>query len=775
MAQGPLRKARKSKSKAGLAAGPALPIDGASLAARKLARATLDLDSISMSFVVSAGGRSWSRDYSHHPPERNLLIRQLLAGAELALKGRATSFTVVQDFYYGIDEFIEFAFSGRYTSTSIRSFADIGVQTAKDLDAWYLSVYPGRTVNRKRYGKIRSIVSKLKKDFGALPDVGPDFKWPTGPKHNDRPVESYRAELFNSLVSASLADIRYVMAEWNRLEKSWDSIPVVAFPEQSIPDVCLVLRHLEEARVERGKSPEFLSIRRNRIAKNAMVQRVAARSNLTIQQFVDLYLASGEELSRSGVPFPTYRVNLDRCFSGIGFQESWDISTRTTAEFYPEWPLGVDVPDADFMMSLERFNRTREGNSRAEISNYRVLQSMRYGEIDRPFEVGIDAFFARTFFTGATLYPFYLYVQLNTGWNEEVVGSLSRNLERHIETDIIDPEYVLIWGWKGKVGAPASHRSSRTAPFSVYNILKFVSMVLEGQHDPNQKLSDDLWQYVLSKNLWMKFDRCVGLIGSGMSAPLSAAFIKRHSIELGTSFVKQQRVDARRLRTTCETRRRESGLSIDEVCTLMGHAQIDTTDASYDSDGAAIELKNKRIRGLQEEFVDDFRDYRARLMTSVTLQELRSAIQLAADARRVTPAAGAGAEAGLADREIVHLLSPKGQTYIAACVDRNSPSWPNAEQFVPPGASCSFFNRCCLCDKAVIFEEALPFVARRVMDLERLKLQLTIGDWTRNYGQEAHAWQAILDDWNDRDAVQHAQRQCLKLEFSLPLTMRGAQ
>lgn len=728
-----------------------------------------------MSFVVNACGRRWGRDYSNHPAERNLLIRQLLAGAELALRGRATSFTVVQDFYYGIDEFIEFAFSGRYASASIRSVADIGVQTARDLDAWYLSVYPGRTVNRKRYGKIRSIVSTLKKAFGALPDVGADFKWPTGPKNHGRPVESYRAELFNNLVSASLADIRYVMAEWNRLEKRRDSIPVVAFPEQSIPDVCLVLRHLEEGRVERGKSVEFPSTRKTRIAKNAMVQRVAARSNLTIQQFVDLYLASGEELSRSGVLFPTYRVNLDRGFSGIDLQESWDISTRTTAEFYPEWPLGLDVPDADFMLSIERFSGARQGRSRAEISNYKVLQSMRYGDIDRPFEVGIDAFFARTFFTGTTLYPFYLYVQLNTGWNEEVVGSLSRNLDRHIEMDIIDPEYVLIWGWKGKVGAPASHRSSRTAPFSVYNILKFVSTVLERQRDPHQKLSDDLWQYVLSKNLWMRYGRCVSVIGSRMSAPLSAAFIKRHSIDLGNASLKQQRVDARRLRTTCETRRRESGLSIDEVCTLMGHAQIDTTDASYDSDGAAIELKNKRIRDLQEEFVNDFRDYRARLMTSTTLQQLRSAIQLAADARRVKPAAAAGVVAGLTEREVVHLLSPKGQTYIAACVDRNSPSWPNAEQFVPPGTSCSFFNRCCLCDKAVLFEEALPFVARRVMDLERLKLQLTIGDWARNYGEEAHAWQAILDDWNDRDAVQRAQRQCLKLEFSLPLTMRGAQ
>ncbi len=775
MAQGPLRKARKPRRKAGLGVSPPLPIDEASLADRKLARATLDLDSVSMSFEVNAGGKSLSRDYSHHPPERNLLIRQLLAGAELALRGRATSFTVVQDIYYGIDEFIEFAFSRRYAGAAIRSFADIGVQTARDLEAWYLCVYPGRTVNRKRYGKLRSLISKLKKAFGELPDVGADFKWPTGPKHNDRPVESYRAELFNSLVSASLADIRYVMTEWKRLENSWDSIPVVAIPEQSIPDVCLVLRHLEEGRVERGNSLEFLSIRRTRIANNAMVQRVAERLNLTIQQFVDLYLASGEELSRSGVLFPTYRVNLDRCFSGIGQQESWDISTRTTAEFYPEWPFGMDVADADFRVSLERFNRTREGNSRAEIQNYKVLQSMRYGQIDRPFDVGVNAFFARTFFTGATLYPFYLYVQLNTGWNEEVVGSLSRNLDEHIETDIIDPEYVLIWGWKGKVGAPASHRSSRTAPFSVYNILKFVSMVLERQHDPHQKLSDDLWQYVLSKNLWMKFGRCLSQIGSGMSAPLSAAFIKRHSIDLGTTFVKQQRVDARRLRTTCETRRRESGLSIDEVCTLMGHAQIDTTDASYDSDGAAIELKNKRIRGLQEEFVNDFRDYRARLMTSATLQELRSAIQLAVDARRANPTAGGAVEAGLTEREVVHLLSPKGQTYIAACVDRNSPSWPSAEQFVPPGASCSFFNRCCLCDKAVIFEEALPFIARRVMDLERLKLQLTIGDWTRNYGQEAQAWQAILDDWNDSETVQHAQRQCLKSEFSLPLTMRGAQ
>lgn len=776
MARASLRKTAAQRPIPKKAASATLPIDEVSLAARKLARATVDFEGVSLSVKAGACGKTLSREYGERAPSQHFLVRQLLVGAEMVLRGGQTSFTVRQDIYYGIDEFLEFAASHRHTSGAIKCFADVGVQTAKDFEAWYLHFYPGRTVNRKRYGKIRSIISAVKKAYGTCADVGAEFKWPVGPRTTDRPVESYRTEVYNQLVNAALSDIKFVMSERRQFEQIWNSSQVVSFREPTIADACFAILLIEEGYVERGTVPIFPSDRKARIANLEVARRAAGHAGISVQQFVELYLCSGQELSRSGTVFPTYRVDRSSGqFVGMGAQESWDIATRTTAALYPDWPLGMSSTDANHLVSSARLNRLADRNSREEGPNYRVLQSMRYGPVERPLEIGIDAYFCRRFFTGSTLYPFYLYVQLNTGWNEEAVGSISRRLELHIQPDIIDPDYVLIWGWKGKVDVAVSHRSSRLAPYSVYNVLKFVASVLENQSDPTSQLSDQLWQYVLSKNLWSQFDRCIASIGSGTSISLSAAFVKRHCIDLGTSFAKQQRIDSRRLRTTCETRRRETGLSIDEVCTLMAHSDLDTTDTYYDSDGAATELKNRRIRGLQEEFVNDFRDYRARLIASSTLQELRSAMQIASGADRSGAGLTAESKVGFTEQQVVHLLSPKGQTYIAACTDRNAPSWPNADQFVPPGASCSFFNRCCLCDKAVIFEEALPFVARRIMDLERLRQQLPIGDWMANYGHECHAWQAILDDWNDREAVRTAQRKSLKLEYSLPLTMKGAQ
>lgn len=766
-----LLKAATPKKTAGFATAKRLPVDEESLVERKLARSKLDLDAVSLTFTVTAAGRQLHRDYRSCRFE--LLVRQLLAGAELIQRGKSLSYTALQDIYYGIDEFLSFVGAPQYSRRQTRCVADIGVQTAKDFDAWYLLSFPGRTVNRKRYGKIRAIVSMLKETYPELPEVGQTFDWPRGPGNTEKPVESYTAGVFNRLADAALSDVRYVMAEWKRFTGIWNSIPVVSFPQKSLADVCLTLRYLEEGYVQRGRAPEFESVRKNRIAKNVAAQRMANQLNLPIREFVDLYCESGEELSRSGVLFPSYTIDQDKIFAGLDTCESWDIATRTIAELYPTWPFAMPLADASSLVSFDRLSLLRAEKMRVEIASYSVIQSMGFGPIDNPFDIGVDAYFAKTFFTSSTLYPFFLYVQLNTGWNEEVVASITRDLRVHVENDILDPEYVLIWGWKDKIDKPLSHRSSRSDPYSVYNILLFIQSVLLHQKVPEQYFTDSLWQYVVSKNLWTKLGRCMGQIGETGASLLSASFVRRHNIDLGSER-NEPRVDSRRMRTTSQTRRRETGVSIDEVSNLMGHADIDTTDTFYDSDSGATDLKNRRIRNLQSDFVGDFRDYQARLVDSVSLQQLRTAIETSGAHRSSGLTTTVGKKAGLLESEVVHLLSPNGQTFIVGCVDSAAPTWPNAEQFVPPGSTCRFFNRCCMCDKGVIFKEALPYVARRILDLERLRPQMTLGDWVSNYGQESHAWQAILDDWNDAAAVQWAQRESLKLEYSLPLTMRGA-
>lgn len=79
-----------------------------------------------------------------------------------------------------------------------------------------------------------------------------------------------------------------------------------------------------------------------------------------------------------------------------------------------------------------------------------------------------------------------------------------------------------------------------------------------------------------------------------------------------------------------------------------------------------------------------------------------------------------------------------------------------------------------MCRQAVIFREALPFIARRVDDLIRLKSRLNVIEWTSNYGDELAAWEQILNQWNPQEQVLDAKVLAKNDVYALPLTMRGS-
>jgi len=87
---------------------------------------------------------------------------------------------------------------------------------------------------------------------------------------------------------------------------------------------------------------------------------------------------------------------------------------------------------------------------------------------------------------------------------------------------------------------------------------------------------------------------------------------------------------------------------------------------------------------------------------------------------------------------------------------------------------CAFFNRCCLCDKSLIFKEALPYIARRILDTQQLRLLIPAEEWAANYADETAAWEQILVDWRPSTDVAEANLLCREQDYALPLAMRGA-
>jgi hypothetical protein len=643
--------------------------------------------------------------HSHH----EFLIKQLLRGAQLDLGSRIVSFQTHQDCYYGIEEFIAFLNSTEQPHhKQIACVADIDFQTTRNFSAYFLQTYPGRTVNRKRYGRCKAVISVLKRKLGENLFIGKAIEWAQSPSNNDTPTESYSDEIFNQLIEASLTDIKFTM-------KMMTEYP-----------------------------------------------RKLAAAKRTIQEL-------------------TLKVNTGGLIGGVTPEESNLLCSALTSNAYPDWPLFMPFADAGYMLSNE-WRRSRNGSKSdideryiyRTVTRMRIMHSIRHHSSGETrliaLEVGKLAYFAQFFFTVQTLFPFILYVQLNTGWNLEAVLSLTDDLGSHLGEDLVDPDqYILIYGTKWRTESVLHCRSNKQHPYSVFNVLRFVHQQILKFKASDHYRSGYLWQGIFSVNLWNRFEKIVTSIDTTTFSSESRNFLERHGISINAN-VQRSAIESRRVRTTWETKRREQGLPLETITEMMGHSDVDVTSIHYDRDTGSANLYNKKLRRLQAGWDDDFRNYGVRLSTSTTLEELRGAIGTASQESTVGKAAR---EIGVdGERAVVHLLSPEGQTYITACLDSKSPTWPEAEKFISPGGKCSYFNRCC---QAVIFKESLPYIVRRISDLTGLKTKINSVEWSGNYGEETSAWEQILNRWTPNSDVDEAKICAVNPKYVLPLTMRGAQ
>lgn len=707
------KKKVKSSSKPEVTSNSVFANDEASLLRRAEERSYLDLDSVVLDVrnVTASPSKFFTRSFVELVaafPHHEVLIKQLLAGAKLDVCSRNVSFQTHQDCYYGIEEFIASLNSASlFQSRPISCIADIDYQTTKNFSAYLLQKWPKRTCNRKRYGRVKALIQVLHERHKGDSKVGEGISWAIGPGTTDTPSESYPDHIFNQLVEASLTHIKFVMQMMQRYQQTL---------------------HEYKAKIIGFK----------------------------------------------------YTVNSYGLINNLPYEETLKYVSALTITAAPNWPLDLDLIDANDRFSAEWYAKQSKGNPDRLI--YRALKLVRIERLIKHFaseeervvelHVGLMAYFCQFFFTTKTLYPFILFVQLNTGWNVEAILNLSDDLDKHIGEDLIDPDqYALIYSAKERTGDVLYTRSNKRDPYSVYNILKFVQSAIAPFKGVVQYKSGVLWQAIISKNLWLKWERLVSEINAHNVAQESSNFLLDNGIEIDSDAIKPA-VEARRLRTTWETKRKEQGVPLETISTMMSHSDLDTTVKHYDSDGGSTNLRNKKLRKLQNGWEDDFRDYGVRLSMSVTMAELRTAIANGNKSPLVDKAID---EIGSkTEQSIVHLLSPEGQTYISACLDATKPTWSGSSRFVKEGSKCTFFNRCCLCKQAVIFKESLPYIARRISDLESLKGRLSTMEWANNYGDELDGWESILERWEPVDDVEHAKALSIGSEFALPLTMRGA-
>lgn len=736
---------------------------------RKKDKKKVDIDSQSLIVSNQARGKKYHNDLTplaEKYPNSLGVLRQLLLGAELHVAKRIVSYQTHQDSYLSIIEFIEFLNSDEPINKRVASIGDIDGQTCLHFRAYLIRLHPGRTTNRKRYGAMRSIVGKLKKVYKGEAWVGAIFKWPRGPEHNETPTESYTSDVHNSLIDSCLQEISLLMKWMTQGQAVGNSIEG---EELSLENVMYEIASIKStsAKYTRNRDEDLFE---SRIKGYKFVSEYLSCSGLTIEEFLCLYRERGTELAALGRPIRGVRVTKG------GIDESITTSDviRTAKELLPDWPFFMPFEESINCLSTKWAAQFRSTIRAAPVEKklLRLVQAMRLNIDGSEVEEGQMAYISTFAFTMSTIFPFALLLLIQTGWNLETLLSIGLDLHSHVEEDLLDSDYVIVYGIKGRTEKTQIHRSNKRDKFGAYQLLCFVESVMSKHAGSPHIKSINLFQFVLSKNLWGKYFEIVRELRSATFNYASKGFLARHGI-ITDPEAKDQVVEIRRLRTTYETRRKEQGLDIDQLASDMGHSDIDTTIWHYDSDQGSSDLFNRRLRGIQEKHVDDLRFYSARLVTDASLVELRKATEFPMPMKSDGSLRKLTAQLAVEESQVVHLISPSGQTYIASCLDSKMPDWPGARAFVPEGRSCNYFNRCPLCSKCVVFKEALPYIARRVCDLESLKSAVNTLEWENNFGDEFLALNKILDDWGDKSAVAHAYTLQSENTYALPITMIG--
>ncbi|NWL76062.1 hypothetical protein DM872_04280 [Pseudomonas taiwanensis] len=713
-------------------------------------------------------------EYPHH----KLIVQQLLIGAQLHAAKRLITYQSHQDIYYSIQEFVLFLNSAEPINKSVNGVADVDGQVCLNFRSFLIRSYPGRTVNRKRYGAIKNIFLSLKNKYKGQDWVGKEFQWPTGPASNEQVTEGYSREIHNKLIEGCLIDIKFIMKWMESYDHVVKDAKTMLEYDLSLENLMFDLTIKEQTKRSNGsikathiKGFEWV------IRHTGDVKEYIRENGISIEQFLAIYRTRAHELAVKGRPVVGTEVSERGLVYGCDREESGLIATANVGRLYPDWPMQFTFEAAGHLFSSEWNKNAAHGTNKKYSTLERrlrlALMYMRVGPEHLPYEMGQMAYISRVAFTMGTLFPFFLFVMLQTGWNFEVIVSISDNLEDHIEDDLLDDDYAIIYGFKGRSDKSQMHRSNKRDKFGAYQILHFVAKKVREHSSSPHYLPGTLFQCVISKNLWNMFGRLCTPVTTTNFWPASTEFLRRHGIKLDTD-TKSPKIETKRLRTTYETRRREQGLDIDEVSTMMGHSDIDTTVNNYDSDWGSTEILNGRLRKIQSKHEEDFRSYSANLLTDVSLAKLREAtLRCGSKEELRSVVAPLVAKLNSSEDSVIQLLSPEGQTFIASCLNSKQPDWPGAENFLSTDTSCNYFNRCPLCSQCVIFKEALPFIARRVSDLDGLRERLNPLEWEKSYRAEYLGWNGVLEGWGNPIELAEAIDQSKHNGYALPLTMIG--
>ncbi|WP_338652951.1 hypothetical protein [Lysinibacillus sp. Y5S-8] len=701
-----------------------------------------------------------------------VLIEQLIVGMNEIIVPDCSKTTII-DIAQGIRVFLEFLNSDNNLSNNyVANINEINIIVAKSFTNYLRSTYPDDSHSRKWFAAIRRIVQKLQMLFPEDPSIGLGFTWPTGPGRKESNIEGYHPREMKELINACIQDIKniksfhkvYLSLNEELVTEEWNIENLMFFLHEGI-------QRNDESIIKKNQSESGLIKRFILNSPNA--QKGMEELGYTIEQLQDLYIQKGVELASLGrSPFAT---RISQVPDQVRAISQFNLALGTLKKRFPKFPYYMNLDEAKGFLNYNNMDNTtilKDKDPLAFLVNSAVFNSnSKINFFDGT--LGKMAVHAAQHFVSDTLYPFFLLALINTGWNIESLLSISDDVDAHITPDLLDPEnYVIIHGRKirgskGREFLNVTRRSNKNKALDTYQLLKYVESIITQYKDSPFYRTGFLWQFTIpanQKDITSSFNEQKNFSG------VTKRFIDRHNFKY---FSDTTAISHPKVRSGYVSIKQLLGETEFEISDDIDHINKKSID-HYTSDESTNSVLNLRIKEIQKQFVEDITNFKVRVVESTSLQSLRNATNDAkTEQDKLKQISKEAFKLQMDEKTIINLLDVGSQKYILACEDAKNPSWPGWDDYVGQGKSCRYFNKCSLCKQAIVFPEALPYIARRILDLEKLKIIHGSSDWIFKYGDEYEAWNQILEYWSNKDQVKKAW-ELAKMGFVvLPKIMRG--
>lgn len=708
-------------------------------------------------------------------PKNKSLIDQLIIGMNECIVPNCSRGTVDVN-ATAIRVFIEFLNSeDNLSNNNVTNISDINIIVANAFSNYLRSTYPNEARTRKWFAAIKRNVQRLQELFPKDPSIGEGFPWPNGPGKNEGHIEGYHPLEILELIDACIKDIKdiknfhkmYLSLDDELVTEEWNLKNLMYYLQER-------MQKTQEQRLKQGGTEK--SWIKRLINGSPNTKKAIVDLGYTIEQIQDIYLQRGSELASCGRHPKATRIsqNPDQERAILQF----NLALGTLKKRFPLFPYYLPIEDAKKVLNTKYTkNKYNTKNTNPILNQLELLlnKTIYYSSSIKFMDgnLGKMSVYAAKHFVTDTLYPFFLLILINTGWNVESVLSISDDVDAHTTPDLIDPEnYVIIHGKKvrgsnSREYSKVTRRSNKNKMLDTYQLLKYVESIITQYKDSPYYKQGVLWQFTLperkkdifsSFNEWPRFSL------------VSKRFIERHNFKY---FSDTTGISHPKIRSGYVALKQYLGVSELQLSEDLDHDDMNTIE-HYISDDSSNFVLDLKIKEIQEEFIKDLTNFKVRVVESTSLKSLREAINEAKTEReKIQLIKKEAANLHLDEKTIVHLLDVGSQKYIIACEDAMNPSWPGCNNYVEEGKKCKYFNKCALCKQSIVFPEALPYIARRILDLDKLKKSLTSSDWILQYGDEYEAWIQILEYWNNEEQVKEAWDMARMGFVVLPQIMRG--